>query len=120
VGISGVSLIKKNLAGLAGKKLIVFAVGASPVRDGVLDEVLNRNFTPEQRSLIRFYYLRGGFDYSKLDTPNKMLMSLLKAKLQKKKTLTDDEKGMLDAYDHPADFSDRESIRELVAYARSV
>ena len=98
VGISGVGLVKKNLARLAGKNVIVFTVGASPAREGILDEVLSRNFTEEQRRRIRFFYLRGGFDFSKLDAPNKILMSLLKAKLQKKKTLTDDEKGMLDAY----------------------
>lgn len=118
VGISGVGLIKKNLPRLTGKKIIVFTVGASPVREGILDEVLNRNFTEEQRRHIRFFYVRGGFDFEKLDTPNKLLMGLLKVKLQSKKNLTADEKGMLEAYDKPADFSDRGSIGELVGFAR--
>ncbi|MBN1307547.1 MAG: hypothetical protein JXA18_06500 [Chitinispirillaceae bacterium] len=119
VGISGVGIIKKNLCRLAGKTVVVFAVGASPPAEGILEEVLNRNFSPEQRSLIRLFYLRGGFDYSKLDLPGKILMTLLKWKLRRKPSLTGDEKGILDAYDHPVDFTDRATIAGLVRYVRS-
>lgn len=64
VGINGVAIIKNNLHQLADKKVIVFAVGASPPRENVLEEVKNKNFTFEQQQKIRFFYLRGGFDYA--------------------------------------------------------
>lgn len=120
-GISGARLIKNNLGRLQGKKIAVFATGASPPREGVLDEVINRNFTPEQRASIKFFYLRGGFDYGKLKPMSKFLMTLLKWKIMSKdkEKLTADEKGMLAAYDKPADFTKKENIKELIGYIRS-
>jgi len=61
VGIIGVKFITKNLDRLKGKKLAVFATGASPVREEVIREVRDKNFTQEQQKYIRFFYLRGGF-----------------------------------------------------------
>jgi menaquinone-dependent protoporphyrinogen IX oxidase len=117
-GINGIKLIKNNLDKLAGKRIAVFATGASPMRQETTDEVRDKNFTPEEQKRIGFFYLRGGFDYSKLSIKDKMLMTLLKKKLESKDERTEDEKGMLDAYDHPADFTDRENIRELVEYTK--
>ncbi|MCW3996042.1 MAG: flavodoxin domain-containing protein [Candidatus Bathyarchaeota archaeon] len=120
VGINGISLIKNNLTRLANKKVIVFAVGASPPRENVLDEVLNKNFTEQQRKEIRFFYLRGGFNYDKLDLPNKLLMSLMRVRLtlKRKKNRTADEVGMLAAFSNPVDFTRKENINEILEYAR--
>ena len=46
-------------------------------------------------------------------------MKLLQWKLKRKKVLTADEKGMLNAYQKPADFSRKENIDSIVAYASS-
>jgi flavodoxin len=119
VGISGVNLIKKNLDKLKGKKVVVFGTGASPYREDIINDVKNRNFTAEQQKHIRFFYLRGGFDYNKLKPFYKLLMKLMKSILEKKKELTSDEKGMLDAYSNPADFTDKENIKELISYVNS-
>ncbi len=118
-GINGVKLIKQNLDSLKGKKVIVYACGASPLRQGVINEVRNKNFTEEQQRMIRFYYLRGGFDYSRLRPLDKFLMTLLKRTLKRKKVKTPDERGMLESYDHPVDFTDRKNIAELIEYAKS-
>lgn len=121
VGISGIKLIKDNFDTLKGKKIIVFATGASPSKEGIKDEVINANFTPEQAKRVRFFYMRGGFDYSKLNAMDKFLMTLLKLKMKskKKEELTGDEKGMLAIYDKPVDFTKRDNIKELIEYARS-
>lgn len=113
-GINGIKLIKKNLDKLKGKKIVLFATGASPGRKEEIDGVWDKNFTKEEQNEIDFFYLRGGFNYDKLGVKDKMLMTLLKKKLQGKKDLTEDEKGMLDAYDHPVDFTDRGNIRDLI------
>jgi menaquinone-dependent protoporphyrinogen IX oxidase len=118
VGISGLKLIKNNLSRLGGKKVIVFAVGASPPRENVLKEVRERNFSPEMNH-IQFFYLRGGFDYGKLDRINKFLMILLKVRLAFKKTKTPDEIGMLAAYSKPIDCTRKDNIEALVTYALS-
>ncbi len=120
VGINGVALIKKNLDTLAGKKIAVFATGASPARLEVLDEVRNKNFTLEQQEQIGFFYLRGGFDFNKLPIPLKLVMLLMKLFLKLKKNKTEDEAGMLEAIDNPADFTDKANIKELVAYIQAL
>jgi len=119
VGIEGIKLIKDNLDILKGKKVVVFAVGASPFREETVEEVKNNNFSKEQLEQIQFYYLRGGFNYNKLPFFDKLLMKLLEWKLKRKKVLTADEKGMLNAYQKPADFTRKENIDSIVSYARS-
>lgn len=119
VGINGIKLITRNLDKLKGKKLVVFASGASPFREEVLDKVRDMNFTSEQQKYIKFFYLRGGFDYGKLGPVDKVLMTLLKLKLKRKKGLSPDERGMLFAYDIPMDFTKKKNIDEIISYINS-
>lgn len=119
-GINGVKLLKRNLHRLAGKKLILFAVGASPASENVLEEIKNENFSAEEQQSITFFYLRGGFDYSKLDWFNKFLMLLLKVKLRLKKTRTPDEVGMLAAYSKPLDCTKKANIKPIVECAQKM
>lgn len=119
VGINGVKLITKNLDKLTGKKVVVFATGASPSREKTLNEVRNKNFTPEQQKTIQIFYLRGGFDYNKLRPFDKILMTLLKWNMKRKKELTPDERGLLASYDNPVDFTKKDNIREIVSYITS-
>lgn len=119
VGINGIKLIMQNLHKLEGKKVVVFATGASPFREEAINEVRDKNFTYEQQKHIRFFYLRGGFDYSKLKPFDKVLMTLLKWKLKRKKVLIPDERGMLAAYDKPADFTRKKNIDEIITYVTS-
>lgn len=116
VGIHGVKLITKNLDKLKGKKVIIFATGASPVTEKVISEVRNKNFAPEQQKQIRFFYLRGGFDYRQLKPFDKVLMTLLKWRLKMKSVLTPDERGLLAAYDRPVDFTRKGEIDALLAF----
>lgn len=120
-GIIGVKLITENIDKLKDKKLAVFATGASPSRAEVITEVLNKNFTQEQQKYIRFFYLRGGFNYSKLNLVDKFLMTLLKLKIKgkKKEELSSDEIGMLAVYDKPVDFTMQNRIDEIVTYVNS-
>lgn len=118
VGVTGVKLITQNLDKLRDKKVIVFATGASPSREATINEVKNKNFTSEEQKQIQFFYFRGGFDYSKLNPFDKLLMSLLKWKIKRKKELTPDEKGMLAIYDKRVDYTKKENIKELITYAK--
>lgn len=119
VGISGIKLIKENLIKLSDKKVIVFAVGASPPRENVLDEVKTNNFSVQQQESISLFYLQGGFNYDKLDHINKFLMALFKIRLQLKKNLTSDEKGMLAAYSKPLDCTRKDNIKPIIEKAKS-
>lgn len=118
VGINGLSLIKKNFDSLKDKKLIVFAVGATPPREKDLQKVWEANLTEEQRSSIHTFYCRGGFDFSKLSTGNKLLMNMMKKKLQSMKNPDEDALGMLEAFDKPVDFTDKNNLLPLLALVR--
>lgn len=119
-GINGVKLIKDNLGKLAGKRIAVFATGASPASREAREDVIKHNFTAEQLEKLQFFYLRGGFDYSKLTLRDKFLMTLLKMKIKRKIKrnikLVDDEVGMLAAYNKPVDFVKRKNIEGLIQY----
>lgn len=122
IGINGVKLITSNLNRLKGKKIAVFASGATPPREKDIKAVQDSNFTPEQLQQIKFFYLRGGFDYKKLKPVDKILMNLLKLKIRikKREEREPDEIGMLAAYDRPMDFTKRKNIEELIAYVKGV
>lgn len=117
-GINGVKYITQNLDKLKDKKVVVFATGASPFREEMVNEVRDKNFTPEEQKYIQFFYLRGGFDYSKLSPFDKLLMTLLKWKLKmkRKNELTPDEKGILASYGKPADFTRKKNIDKIINY----
>lgn len=120
VGIIGVNLITKNINKYKDKKVVVFATGASPPRDEVISEVRDKNFTAEQQKYIKFFYLRGGFNYSKLNLFDKFLMTLLKWKIKNKKheELSSDEIGMLAIYDKPVDFTEKKNIDRIITYVK--
>jgi menaquinone-dependent protoporphyrinogen IX oxidase len=117
-GIIGLSRIRKSIETLKNKKVIVFSVGASPAKPEVIEDIKTKNFSLEMASFVEFYHLRGGFDFKKLKLRDKILMSMLKMKLEAKKKrgeeLTDDEKGMLAAYRIAVDFTSRKAIEPIV------
>jgi menaquinone-dependent protoporphyrinogen IX oxidase len=116
VGINGLNLVKESLPKLMDKKIVVFAVGASPPTEGILSKILERNFSGIDTGNLKLFYLRGGFNFGKLDLTNKILMALFRVRISFKKKKTPDEKGMLAAYSKPIDCTRRENIRELVDY----
>jgi len=113
-GINGIKLIKNNFTALKNKKIIIFTLGASPVREEIINSVRNSNFNEEQQKLIQFFMLRGGFDFSKLKFMDKILMLILKAILKGKKNPTADDRGMLKSYEIPFDFTNREKITPII------
>lgn len=119
-GINGKTFLKKNFAQLKEKNLIVWATGCSPGHPEELEEVWNFNFTKEELKHIKTFYLRGGFDYKKLHTGDKILMNMLKIRLKHKEDRTADEEGLLKAYDIPEYHCKKENIVALVEYVRAL
>lgn len=124
VGINGADFMKKilNDQDFKDKKISIFATGASSENDEVVNEVKNNNFNDEEQNKFNFYYLRGGFDYNKLNLKDKILMNMMKWKLKRKKKsgekLNEDEIGMLAAFDEAVDFTDKNNIKSLVEYMK--
>nr|WP_319488847.1 flavodoxin domain-containing protein [uncultured Caproiciproducens sp.] len=119
-GINGVKLITGHMKELANKKLIVFGVGASPCRPNVVEEIRNANLPEEIREKVHFFLLRGGFDMGKCGLKDKMLMNMLKIKLEKAPDTDEDAKGMLACYTHPADFTSRDAIKPILDCIKNI
>ena len=119
VGINGLKKFKRLAQSLSDKKIVIFACGASPGSKKDLDHIIKHNFTEQELARNAFFYLRGGFDFSKLDFFNKILMRLMKWTLARKKNRTEDENGMLAGFDHPVDYSQKENIKNLIEFCRS-
>ena len=116
VGINGVKLITNNFGQFKDKEIIVFATGCSPVKEEAITAVVESNFNIDIKESIKFFYLRGAFNYSKLNFIDKMMMAALKRKLNAKKQedLYEDSKGLLAAYNNPVDWTDEKAIIPLV------
>ena len=112
--INGIDFINKNIDILKKHKVIVFATGLCSGSDDEINNMKNSNFNQEQIKDIDFFYLRGGFNFNNLSIVDKILMTLMKLKLKFKKNLSNDEKGLLNAYEHPIDFVDRKNISKLI------
>lgn len=119
-GINGISILKKNYHLLKNKKLIVWATGANHGRESDLQKVWHHNFTDEQLKNIKTFYLRGGFDYTKLNTVDKILMNVMKLILKSKKVRTKDEQELLHAYHIPEYHCNKEKTKDLISYINSL
>lgn len=120
VGINGIKLITENFDSLKDKRLIVWATGSSPGRPEEMKEVWNHNFTEEQLTHIKTFYLRGGFDYTKLQPGDKVLMKMLKTKLKMMRNKTEDAIGMLHAYEVPEYHCKKENCKDLLDYVKGI
>jgi hypothetical protein len=119
VGINGLKLLRKKVQ-LSARRVVVFAVGASPPKSGILEEIWGNNFSDEEKNNVKLFYLRGGFNYRNLDRPNKVIMALFRASLFFKRKKTPDEIGMLAAFSKLIDCTKKENITALVGYVRSI
>lgn len=116
LGITGFSLIKDNFEMLKYRKIIVFSVGLSPARPSAIEDVIAKNFTDEMRESICYFHLRGGLDYRKMNALDKLLMFLLKKRIEniKPEERDSDSKSILATYGKAIDFSNRKYIQPIV------
>lgn len=120
-GISGFDRFAEAAIGRESTVTAVFATGATPHRPETVAELRRRNLSGTPFSHSGFFYLRGGFDFSRLGFRDRFLMRLLKLKLllTPRSRKTPDDYGMLAAYKRPVDFTDRSKIAPLVAFVRT-
>lgn len=110
---------KRMLPSMAGKRIIVFAVGSTP--PGMTDaaeQIFARAFTPEERKSIRTFYLQGGLNYERMRGAHRLLLRLLCHMLRGKKQPTEEEKAMLQTLSGSFDAVDERSIEPIVEAAR--
>ena len=77
--------LKKFLqkADAPGKRLAVFATGASPAENPDNEAAMRKNFTQEQCGRIKAFYMPGGLNYEKMGAVNKAMMAAFRAIVKK-------------------------------------
>lgn len=113
-GISKLNWFKSNMNKWAGKKLIVFCVGGSPLESPEVMPALNRNFTESELQKINVFYCPGGFNYEKMSAPSKLMMKLFIKTLKAKKDRTDADNEMIKMISSSYDISDRKYIEPIL------
>lgn len=118
--INGVILITKNIDKLKDKKLIVYTTGITPLecRDYYDKLVIEKNFKPEMLEHIKVYNFMGKMVLDELSVVHKTALKTLKKIMQGKENPTEMEKLLIELCDANGDFTDKESIKELVEYAK--
>lgn len=118
--INGVILITKNMDKLKDKKLIVYTTGITPLecRDYYDKLVIEKNFKPEMLEYIKVYNFMGKMILDELSLVHKTALKTLKKIMQGKENPTEMEKLLVELCDAEGDFTDRESIKKLVEYAK--
>ncbi|MBD5560107.1 MAG: flavodoxin [Clostridia bacterium] len=107
--------LRRRAAGLAGRKLIVFCVGASPIDDpGRIEADLSRNLQAPEFQNVQAFYCPGGLDYSRMPVSGRAAMGLLRATLKLKRRKTEDEQKMLAMISSSYDISDRKYIEPIL------
>ena len=98
----------------------VAGVGMGPDNEQTYENLLRQNKLEKENS----FYLRGGFDLSKLKGFNKFVMKLgaaaaVKA-LEKKENPTPAEAEQLNMFKYGCDFVSKENLTDIVAYCKTL
>lgn len=115
--IDGISFIKKNRDVLRDCRLFVFTVGLTqPGDEAAFQQVLDRNFEPQELEGLRFHHFLGALDFKKMSLMQRLMMRILKKSIQQKpkEARSELENYVLKAYGGQVDFTNRAYIRPLV------
>lgn len=114
-GVAGLSFLKKNMAALQGRKIMVFFVGASPYDETDFQAVVQHNMKDALRD-IPCFYCRGAFDMDAMTVVDRSLCRMLQKAVEKKKPeeLENWEKALMAAKDESCDWTDRKYLQPIL------
>ncbi len=120
--IAGVTLLTKNIDKLKGKKLIVYSTGITPLdcRDYYDKMVIEKNFKGDLADKFKVYNFLGKMVVSELSLVHRTALKTLKKIMSDKQNPTEMEKLLIELCDADGDFTDKNSIKDLVAFAREI
>lgn len=118
--IDGVVFITRNMDKLEGKKVVVFSTGITPLkyREYYDKLVIEKNFKPEILEKIKIYNFMGKMILDELSLVHRSALKTLKQIMMAKKEPTEMEKLLIELCDANGDFTDRDSIKELIEYVK--
>ena len=114
-GIAGLSFLKKNMAQLREKKVIVFCDGASPYEERAFQQIVAHNLKDSLAGLPCFY-CRGAWDPDAMSLADRTLCRMLQKAVAKKKPEDCEiwEKALLEAGDQKHDWTDRSYLAPIL------
>ena len=114
-GIAGLSFLKKNMAQLREKKVIVFCDGASPYEERAFQQIVAHNLKDSLAGLPCFY-CRGAWDPDAMTFADRTLCRMLQKAVAKKKPEDCEiwEKALLEAGDQKHDWTDRSYLAPIL------
>lgn len=125
-GVSGIRLLTQNWKLLSEKNVILFTCGladpAVPENVSHIRKALSKVLTEEMINSMKLFHLRGGISYARLGFVHKSMMAMLRRMLLKKapSELGCEDRLLLETYGTEIDFTDRASIRPVVAYVETL
>lgn len=118
-GIAGLQFLKKNIGRLSGKKIAVFAVGASPYDEKAIQQIREMHFQNELRE-VPLFYCRGAWDEDRMTFGDRMLCRLLQKAVAKQNPEEYEpwQKALMSAVGRKCDWTDKEYLDPLLTYLR--
>jgi len=122
--IEGINIIINNYEKIKHKKIVIYTCGLfdyrKPENVNAVTKIIADILSEEITKHIKIFCLRGGIDYKKMSLTHKMMMWMMKTMLMKKEAekLTEDDKIFLKTYGQTVDFTDKNSIADMVKYCK--
>ncbi len=113
-GVSKLGWFKGRMDQWAGKKLIVFCVGGSPLESPEVVPALRKNFSDQEWERVSVFYCPGGFNYEKMSALSKLMMKVFLKTLERKQGKTKEEEEMIKMISSSYDISDRKYIQPIL------
>ncbi len=119
-GITKLPWFKKQMPALAdcGKKLLVFAVGATPAESPLVPEALAKVFTEEERKHVKLFYCPGGLNYEKMNGFSRFMMKMYAKALASKKDVSENDRKQAEMIARSYDISNKSYIEPILAELR--
>ena len=118
--INGVTIITKNLDKLKDKKIAVYTTGITPLdcRAYYDTYVLEKNFKEGVPENVKLFNFLGKMKMEELSLVHRTALKSLKKIMSSKKNPSEMEKMLVDLCDADGDFSNRQDIKDLIAYIK--
>ena len=116
-GIAGLQFLKKNIGQLTDKKIVVFAVGASPYDEKAIQQVRELHFK-DTLSNIPLFYCRGAWDEEKMKFTDRTLCKMLQKAVAKQNPNEYEpwQKALMCAVGQKCDWTDKSYLEPLLKY----
>lgn len=114
-GIAGLSFLKKNIDSLAGKRILVFCVGASPYDESAIAQIRKLHFE-DKLDKVPLVYCRGAWNEDIMTFRDKTLCKMLQKAVAKKDPATYEvwEKALMCAIGQKCDWTDKKYLEPIL------